>query len=85
MYLQKLLLFFEPERDLISVAFESFSAYSTVGLSLNLTPYLSYPSKTVIIVVMFIGRIGMLNILIGFLRQTNNQFYEYPKENILIN
>ena len=38
-----------------------------------------------IIVVMFIGRIGMLNILIGFLRQTNNQFYEYPKENILIN
>lgn len=80
-----LLLFFEPERDLISVAFESFSAYSTVGLSLNLTPHLSYPSKTVIIVVMFIGRIGMLNILIGFLRQMNNQFYEYPKENILIN
>ncbi|MCF8713727.1 potassium transporter [Joostella atrarenae] len=80
-----LLLFFEPERDLISIAFESFSAYSTVGLSLNLTPTLSVPSKIVIIVVMFIGRIGMLNILIGVLRQMNNQFYEYPKENILIN
>ncbi|WP_335966763.1 potassium transporter TrkG [Galbibacter sp. PAP.153] len=80
-----LLLFFEPKRDLISLAFESFSAYSTVGLSLNLTPVLSYPSKVVIIVVMFIGRIGMLNILIGVLRQMNTQFYEYPKENILIN
>ncbi|QLE01244.1 potassium transporter [Galbibacter sp. BG1] len=80
-----LLLFFEPGRDLISIAFEAFSAYSTVGLSLNVTPYLSYPSKIVIAVVMFIGRIGMLNILIGVLRQMNNQFYEYPKENILIN
>ncbi|MEL4307168.1 TrkH family potassium uptake protein [Joostella sp. CR20] len=80
-----LLLFFEPEKHLIPIAFEAFSAYSTVGLSLNFTPTLTPESKTVIIVVMFIGRIGMLNILIGFLRQINNQFYEYPKENILIN
>ncbi|MCM5662358.1 TrkH family potassium uptake protein [Galbibacter mesophilus] len=80
-----LLLFFEPQLNLISVAFEAFSAYSTVGLSLNLTPSLSNPSKIVITVVMFIGRIGMLNILVGVLRQMNNQFYEYPKENILIN
>jgi len=27
----------------------------------------------------------MLNLMIGLLRQINHQFYEYPKENILIN
>ena len=80
------LLIFEPKgTDLLSVVFECFSAYSTVGLSLNFTPTLTEPSKYVLIVTMFIGRIGMLNLMIGLLRQINHQFYEYPKENILIN
>jgi trk system potassium uptake protein len=80
------LLIFEPKgTDLLTVVFECFSAYSTVGLSLNFTPTMSEPSKYVIILTMFIGRIGMLNLMIGLLRQINHQFYEYPKENILIN
>jgi Trk-type K+ transport system membrane component len=80
------LLIFEPkETPLLTVVFECFSAYSTVGLSLNFTPTLSEPSKYVIIATMFIGRIGMLNLMVGLLRQLNHQFYEYPKENILIN
>ena len=80
------LLIFEPkDTPVLTVVFECFSAYSTVGLSLNFTPTLSEPSKYVIIAVMFIGRIGMLNLMIGLLRQMNHQFYEYPKENILIN
>ncbi|UNY99599.1 potassium transporter [Zhouia spongiae] len=80
-----MLLIFEPEKDLLHIAFECFSAYSTVGLSLNLTPDLGNAGKMVLIIVMFIGRIGMLNILIGLLRQINTKMYEYPKENILIN
>lgn len=80
-----LLLIFEPEKDLLHIAFECFSAYCTVGLSLSLTPTLTAASKLVLIIVMFIGRIGMLNILIGILRQVNCKQYEYPKENILIN
>lgn len=80
------LLIFEPKgTDLLSVVFECFSAYSTVGLSLNFTQTLTEPSKYVLIATMFIGRIGMLNLMIGLLRQINHQFYEYPKENILIN
>ena len=43
------------------------------------------PSKYVLIGCMFIGRIGMLNLMVGLLRRLNHQFYEYPKENILIN
>ncbi|CAM3960662.1 MULTISPECIES: TrkH family potassium uptake protein [Flavobacterium] len=80
------LLILEPkDTPLLTVVFECFSAYSTVGLSLNFTSTLSEPSKYVIMAVMFIGRIGMLNLMIGLLRQLNHQFYEYPKENILIN
>lgn len=80
-----LLLFFEPKKTLMEIAFECFSAYSTVGLSLNVTPTLSYNSKIVIIIVMFIGRIGMLNLLFGMLGQIGQKFYQYPQENILIN
>ncbi|WP_066223172.1 TrkH family potassium uptake protein [Formosa haliotis] len=80
-----LLLFFEPDKDLLAIAFECFSAYSTVGLSLNLTPTLSDPSKYVIIAVMFVGRIGLLNLLFGMLGQVEQKFYQYPQENILIN
>ncbi|MFD0834645.1 TrkH family potassium uptake protein [Mariniflexile aquimaris] len=80
------LLIFEPkDTPLLSVVFECFSAFSTVGLSLNFTPTLTEASKYVLIAVMFIGRIGMLNLMIGLMRQINHQFYELPKENILIN
>ena len=80
------LLIFEPKgTPLLTVAFECFSAYSTVGLTLNFTPILTEPSKYVLIACMFIGRIGMLNLMVGLLRRMNHQFYEYPKENILIN
>jgi Trk-type K+ transport system membrane component len=80
------LLIFEPKgADLLTIVFECFSAYSTVGLSIGNTGMLTEPSKYTLILTMFIGRIGMLNLMIGVLRQVNHQFYEYPKENILIN
>ena len=80
-----LLLIFNPELPLIKVAFEVFSAYSTVGLSMGITSALSENSKYVIIVIMFIGRIGLLNLLIGLLKKLNQAEYQYPKENIMIN
>lgn len=80
-----LLIFEPPGTDLLTIVFESFSAYSTVGLSIGNTAGWSEPSKYTLIITMFIGRIGMLNLMIGLMRQMNHQFYEYPKENILIN
>ena len=80
-----LLIFEPPGADLLQIVFECFSAYSTVGLSIADTSAWSEPSKYVLICTMFIGRIGMLNLMVGMLRKLNHQFYEYPKENILIN
>lgn len=80
-----MILFFEEDYSLIQVAFEVFSAFSTVGLSLGITASLSVGSKYVLIVVMFLGRIGLLNLLIGMLKSVEAHSYEYPEENILIN
>ena len=76
---------FDSDKDLILIAFECFSAYSTVGLSLGITGDLSNASKMVIIITMFIGRVSMLTILIALLRKVKFLKYRYPTEEILIN
>ncbi len=80
-----LLLIFNPEFTLVQIAFEVFSAFSTVGVSMGITSSLSEHSKYVIIALMFLGRIGMLNLLIGMLKSVGKPEYAYPEENILIN
>lgn len=76
---------FDEEKTLLSIAFECFSAYSTVGLSVGITPDLSTASKMVIIGTMFIGRVSMLTILIAMLRRVKYLNYRYPQEEILMN
>ncbi|SOC78735.1 potassium uptake protein, TrkH family [Salinimicrobium sediminis] len=76
---------FDEEKTLLSIAFECFSAYSTVGLSIGITPELSSASKVVIIATMFIGRVSMLTILIALLRRVKYLSYRYPQEEILMN
>ncbi len=75
----------QPELDLIKVVFECFSAYSTVGLSLNLTADLSDFSKIVVSVIMFVGRVSMLTIFIALLKNSRPRNYHYPTEEITIN
>ena len=76
---------FDPEKQLLDIAFECFSAYSTVGLSLGITGDLSSASKFVIIVVMFVGRISMLSLVIAVFKKIKHKNYSYPKEEITIN
>ncbi|KAA3648593.1 MAG: ATPase [Bacteroidetes bacterium] len=76
---------FDSDKDLLSIAFECFSAYSTVGLSLGITSSLSVASKFVLIAIMFIGRVSMLTIMIAIIRKVKHKNYRYSKEEILIN
>lgn len=80
-----LISIFDSDKSLLNIAFECFSAYSTVGLSLGITASLSALSKLVIIVVMFVGRVSMLSILIAVFKKVKQQNYRYPKEEITIN
>lgn len=80
-----LLVIVEPGKDLLALTFEAFSAYSTVGLSLNITPTLSPAGKAIIIAIMFIGRVSMFSLLIAVMKREKYYNYRYPKEEILIN
>lgn len=76
---------YDSHIPLLDIAFESFSAYSTVGLSRNITGALSNASKIVLIITMFIGRVTMLTILIAFFKKAKEANYHYPSDEILIN
>ncbi len=73
----------DADKGLLEIAFESFSAFSTVGLTLGITPGLSGISKTVLIVVMFIGRVGALTVIVAFVNQSKQLYYRYPTEDII--
>ena len=53
----------EPEYSFMQLLFECTSAFGTVGLSTGITPDLSVAGKMVIILTMFIGRLGALTIV----------------------
>lgn len=79
-----LITIFNPELALIDVAFEVFSAFATVGLTLGITTKLTTASKIVIMVVMFLGRVGTLTILVAITRKIGEQRYRYPQESVIV-
>ncbi|MGP4062252.1 TrkH family potassium uptake protein [Halobacillus sp. H74] len=67
------------------ILFEVCSAFGTVGLSLGITPGLSSFGKCVLMLLMFLGRIGLLTFLFSFKKQDKAQGkYHFPKERIII-
>jgi Trk-type K+ transport system membrane component len=72
----------DSDKGLIRIAFESFSAFSTVGLSLGVTDKLSTFSRVVLMVTMFVGRVGTVTLMVAFIRQAKQLHYRYPKEEI---
>lgn len=73
----------EPETDFILLLFEAISAFATVGLSAGLTPELSEISRIILIITMYIGRLGPITIAtVWFYR--NNADISYTTEHITI-
>lgn len=64
--------------------FESVSALATVGLSLGITGSLSHISEFVLIVFMYIGRVGLLTLTVGFFKRKDNASIKYPSVKLLI-
>ncbi|MFI3264696.1 MAG: potassium transporter TrkG [Rikenellaceae bacterium] len=75
----------EPEASLKALTFEAISALSTVGASLDLTATLGDDSKLVIILLMFVGRIGVLTMMSSLIKQRKVIKYKYPSGTIIIN
>ncbi len=69
----------------LSALFEVASAMGTVGLSTGLTPGLSPFSQVLIIVLMYLGRVGILSFSLVFLTSGGKSTkIKYPKTNVMI-
>jgi trk system potassium uptake protein TrkH len=72
------------KNTLCSVAFETISAFGTVGLSTGLTPTLSTAGRLLLSTLMFIGRVGPLTVVLALAGQEKRPQYEHPREAIMI-
>jgi len=79
-----LLVWLEPNFEPLDLIFEATSAISTVGLSRNITFYLGSNSKILIILLMYIGRIGVLAFFTSLVIPQKDLKIKYPMENILV-
>lgn len=70
--------------QLIEIIFEVCSAFGTTGLSMGITAELSNIGKIIIMVLMFVGRIGLTSFLYIIGVKTEKTNYHYPKERIII-
>lgn len=68
----------------INIYFEVMSAFGTCGLSTGITGDLSSVSKCVLMVLMFIGRVGLISFIIMMSGNREPAKYHYPKESIQI-
>ncbi|HEY4532852.1 MAG TPA: TrkH family potassium uptake protein [Fusobacterium sp.] len=78
-----ILLVLEPF-SMEKIVFEVVSAFGTVGLTMGITPYLSVTSKLIIIITMFVGRLGPMTIALALGEKKKKARVQYPKEDILI-
>jgi trk system potassium uptake protein len=79
-----LILSITESAPFIHICFETVSAFGTVGLSAGITPALSIVGKYVIILLMFIGRIGPLTLLAAAAQRVKQVQIEYPTGEILV-
>jgi trk system potassium uptake protein TrkH len=84
MIVQNLDLAHESAREFLSYTFEAFSAFGTVGLSIGATTKLTTAGKTIIIALMFVGRVGLLTMAFAIAGRTRRFAPRYAEENIMI-
>ena len=75
----------DPDLPLKAIVFECVSAFATVGSSLGITSQLQDASKVLLVIMMFIGRVGVVTLAQSLLKQYKNQgYYKLPQDNIII-
>ncbi len=76
----------ENSFDLIESAFEVVSAFATVGLSIGGSPNLTIVGKILIMLYMFMGRVGLLTIFLALMSKNSGkkQVIRYPEGKIIV-
>ena len=80
------LMIVEPQATVMQAAYEVVSATATVGLTAGLTPNLHLAGKYIIIVLMYMGRIGPITIplMIAGSMSRRNDKRKLPEEHIMV-
>ncbi|MGY0372566.1 TrkH family potassium uptake protein [Clostridium sp. JNZ J1-5] len=79
-----ILSFTEKGASLEYILYEVTSAFGTVGLTLGLTPNLSVIGKVLIALTMYIGRVGILTLLLALAHKKHGSSIKYPDGKILV-
>lgn len=79
-----LLLWTQPHLPLDALLFETVSALGTAGLSMGATGELDTAGKVIVIVLMFIGRVGPLTVALAVGRERAAVALRYPQERIVV-
>ena len=79
-----LLAVFEPDVALEDLLFETVSALGTVGLSTGITPSLGNAGKAILIVLMYVGRIGLLSFALALVKRSRTATLRHPAEDLVV-
>ncbi|MEO8166451.1 MAG: TrkH family potassium uptake protein [Betaproteobacteria bacterium] len=74
----------DSKSEFLDAMFEVFSALATVGLSTGLTPRLTVVGRCIIILLMFMGRLGPISVFVALSRDERVRKVEFPHEELLI-
>ncbi len=78
------LALFESHSSFMSVFFEAVSSFTNLGLASSITPSLSTPGKWIVILNMFMGRVGILTLMLALRMSQDRVEFQYPEERIMM-
>ena len=71
--------------EVLNIIFDSISAITNTGLSITDMGILTTFGESLMMILMFIGRVGPLSMILIFVRaDTKNKYIEYPKEDVVL-
>ncbi len=79
-----LMLGFSEKFPFTQILFETVSAFGTVGLSTGITPLLSDFGKVILMLSMFVGRIGPLTLVLAIRNTQSTRLITYPEERVMV-
>ncbi|MDP9799069.1 potassium uptake TrkH family protein [Catenuloplanes nepalensis] len=78
------LLFIDRDITLDRAIFEATSAFATVGLSTGITPTLPESGQVVLVILMYVGRVGTIAVGSAIALNSRQRLYRYPEERPIV-
>jgi Trk-type K+ transport system membrane component len=67
-----------------AVVFETISAFATAGLTTGVTSSLPESGELVVMLLMFVGRVGTITVATGLALKTRHRHYQLPEERPIV-